>query len=88
MARVGRHLGYQITTEYYINDAGAQMDMLGLSVSLAGRDFILHEEVEYPENYYRGDYLVDIAKKIYDKYGGDIFHDESRYREMADFAKT
>ncbi|WP_044416498.1 arginine--tRNA ligase [Halarcobacter anaerophilus] len=88
LARVGRHLGYQITTEYYINDAGAQMDMLGLSVSLAGRDFILHEEVEYPENYYRGDYLVDIAKKIYDKYGGDIFHDESKYREMADFAKN
>lgn len=87
IARVGRHLGYDITTEYYVNDAGAQMDMLGLSVSLAGRDFILNEEVEYPETYYRGDYLVDIAKKIYEKHGGDIFHDESRFREMANFAK-
>lgn len=87
LARVGRHLGFDITTEYYVNDAGAQMDMLGLSVALAGRDYILKEEVEYPETYYRGDYLIDIAQKIYEKDGGDIFHDETRYREMAEFAK-
>lgn len=88
LARVGRHLGYDITTEYYVNDAGAQMDMLGLSVSLAGRDFILKEDVKYPETYYRGDYLVDIAQKIYDIHGAEIFHDETKYREMADFAKN
>lgn len=87
LARVGTHLGYDITKEYYVNDAGAQMDMLGLSVSLAGRDFILNEEVEYPETYYRGDYLIDIAKRIYEIHGGGIFHDESRFREMANFAK-
>ena len=61
--RVGTHLGYDITTEYYINDAGAQMDMLGLSVSLAARDYLLNEEVDYPETYYRGEYLVQIAKR-------------------------
>ena len=87
LARVGKHLGYEITTEYYVNDAGAQMDMLGLSVSLAARDFILNEEVEYPETYYRGDYLIDIAKKIHEIHGSEIFYDESRYREMANFAK-
>eukprot|EP01029_Cantina_marsupialis_P008976 TRINITY_DN210656_c0_g1_i1.p1 TRINITY_DN210656_c0_g1~~TRINITY_DN210656_c0_g1_i1.p1 ORF type:complete len:372 (+),score=74.36 TRINITY_DN210656_c0_g1_i1:1704-2819(+) len=87
IARVGRHLGYDIITEYYVNDAGAQMDMLGLSVALAGRDYILKEDVTYPETYYRGDYLIDIAQKIYDKDGGEIFHDESKYREMATFAK-
>ena len=88
LARVGRHLGYDITTEYYVNDAGAQMDMLGLSVSLAGRDFILKENVDYPETYYRGDYLVDIAQKIFEEYGEEIFHDESRFREMAEIAKN
>jgi len=87
LARVGRHLGYEITTEYYINDAGSQMDMLGLSVSLAAREYLLNEEVEYPENYYRGDYLIDIAKKIKDKFGSEIFHDETKYRQMANFAK-
>ncbi|WP_321469055.1 arginine--tRNA ligase [Halarcobacter sp.] len=88
IARVGRHLGFDITTEYYVNDAGAQMDMLGLSVSLAGRDFVLKEDVEYPEKYYRGDYLVDIAQKIFDEYGKEIFYDESRFREMAEIAKN
>ncbi len=87
LARVGRYLGYDITTEYYVNDAGAQMDMLGLSVSLAARDFLLNENVDYPETYYRGDYLIDIAKKIQATHGNDIFHDEARYKEMARFAK-
>lgn len=87
LARVGRHLGYDITTEYYVNDAGSQMDMLGLSVALAGRDYLLDEAVDYPESYYRGEYLVDIAKQIQEQYGSDIFHDETRYREMAVFAK-
>ncbi|WP_072679761.1 arginine--tRNA ligase [Arcobacter sp. LA11] len=87
IARVGKHLGFDIVTEYYVNDAGAQMDMLGLSVSLAGREFVLNEEVEYPETYYRGDYLIDIAKKVFELHGADIFHDESRFREMAIFAK-
>ena len=64
------------------------MDMLGLSISLAGRDFILKENVEYPETYYRGDYLVDIAQQIFDKHGAEIFHDESRFREMASFGKN
>ena len=35
--RIGNHLGYKITSEYYVNDAGSQMAMLGLSIFLAGR---------------------------------------------------
>ena len=87
IARVGRHLGFDITTEYYINDAGAQMDLLGLSISLAAKEFLLNETVKYPENYYRGDYLLDIAKKIQATHGNDIFNDESKYKEMALFGK-
>lgn len=87
IARVGRHLGFDVHTEYYINDAGAQMDLLGLSVSLAARDFIFKEEVEYPETYYRGDYLVDIANVVIEKFGKDIIYDESKYKEVAFFAK-
>ncbi len=87
IARVGRHLGFDITTEYYINDAGAQMDLLGLSISLAAREYLLNETVEYPENYYRGDYLIDIAKQIQETHGNDIFNDESKFKEMALFGK-
>ena len=85
--KVGKYLGYDITTEYYINDAGAQMQLLGVSVSLAARDFIFKEKVKYPESYYRGEYLVEIAEQIIEKYGKDIIYDESRFEEMAIFAK-
>ena len=87
LARVGKHLGYDITTEYYINDAGAQMDLLGLSVSLAARDFIFKEEVAYPETYYRGDYLIDIANVVIEKFGKEIIYDESKFKDIALFAK-
>ncbi|MFB1033339.1 MAG: arginine--tRNA ligase, partial [Aliarcobacter cryaerophilus] len=85
--KVGKYLGYDITTEYYINDAGAQMQLLGISVSLAARDFIFKEKVKYPESYYRGEYLIEIAEQIIEKYGKDIIYDESRFEEMAIFAK-
>ena len=87
LARVGKYLGYDITTEYYINDAGAQMDLLGLSVCLAARDFIFNETVEYPETYYRGDYLIDIANVVIEKFGKEIIYDESKYKDIAFFSK-
>jgi len=87
LARVGKYLGYDITTEYYINDAGAQMDLLGLSVSLAARDFIFKEDVTYPDTYYRGEYLIDIANVVIEKFGKDIIYDESKFKEIAFFSK-
>ena len=87
LCRVGKYLGYDITSEYYINDAGAQMDLLGLSLYLAGRETILNIDVEYPDKYYRGEYLYDIAKLCEQKFGKHIFDDATRMDELADFAK-
>lgn len=87
LARVGKYLGFDITTEYYVNDAGAQMDLLGLSLALAGQESVLKQEVEYPEKYYRGEYLFDIAKDVEKEFGSEIFNDESRQMELALFAK-
>ena len=87
LLKVGRYLGYDITAEYYVNDAGAQMDLLALSLYLAGRETILNKEVEYPEKYYRGDYLIDIAKLCAQKYGAEVFEDVSKEQELALFAK-
>ncbi|GFH63039.1 MAG: arginyl-tRNA synthetase [Candidatus Desulfovibrio kirbyi] len=63
LCRLLRRTGYHVDSEYYINDAGNQMRMLGLSVWLrvlekTGRD------VTWPDEYYRGDYIVDIAQKL------------------------
>ncbi|MCK5111491.1 MAG: arginine--tRNA ligase [Arcobacteraceae bacterium] len=87
LLRVGRYLGYDIRSEYYINDAGSQMDLLGLSVYLAGRESILKVAVEYPEQYYRGDYIFDIARLCEEKFGKKIFEDAIGEDELAQFAK-
>jgi len=85
--RLAKHLGYDITAEYYVNDAGNQIDLLGLSIALYARENILGETVEYPESYYRGEYLDALAKGAIEKFGKEIFSDESRYKELALWAK-
>ena len=85
--RLAKHLGYDITAEYYVNDAGNQIDLLGLSIQLHGRENLLDEVVEYPESYYRGEYLDGLARDAMEKFGPEIFHDESRRRELAMWAK-
>ncbi len=85
--KLAKHLGYEITAEYYVNDAGNQIDLLGLSIQLYGREHILKESVEYPESYYRGDYLEALASGAVDKFGIEILSDESRQKELALWAK-
>ena len=87
LLRLGRRLGYDITAEYYVNDAGNQIDLLGLSLQLEGRSAILKQEVEWPEKYYRGEYLSDLAVEASAKFGNEIFADESRQMELALWAK-
>ncbi|HEU6436763.1 MAG TPA: arginine--tRNA ligase [Nitratidesulfovibrio sp.] len=81
LARVMRFAGYDVTTEYYINDAGRQMRLLGLSVwlralEICGRPFTL------PEDFYRGDYIKDIAAEMLAKDPGlvDLPEDEGKDR--------
>ncbi|MBR8461675.1 arginine--tRNA ligase [Campylobacter sp. faydin G-105] len=87
LARIGRHLGYEIFTEYYINDAGNQIDLLGTSIALAARNELFGESVEYPEKYYRGEYIIKIAKLALEKFGKEIFYNNERNLELAEFGK-
>lgn len=70
LARVLKAAGYDVTTEFYINDAGSQVQNLALSVLLRCRE-INGEEVEWTENLYKGEYINDLAKEFLDK-GGNI----------------
>ena len=63
--------GYDVVKEYYINDAGGQVDKLGLSVYLRYQELFGHN-VELAEDGYPGDYVIDIAQKIKDQ-DGDIW---------------
>jgi arginyl-tRNA synthetase len=60
--------GNNVSKEYYINDAGNQMNNLGKSVLFRYRE-LLGEAIEFPETCYRGDYIKDIARKIIDEEG-------------------
>lgn len=60
LMRVLRFAGYDAQSEYYINDAGRQMRLLGLSVWLRVKEQS-GLPVEWPEEYYRGSYIADIA---------------------------
>jgi len=85
--RLAKHLGYDITAEYYVNDAGNQIDLLGLSIQLYAQENILKQSVEYPESYYRGEYLEALAHGAEEKFGKEIFTDVSRQKELALWAK-
>lgn len=83
LARIGRHLGYEILTEYYINDAGNQIDLLALSLNLRAKELLFKEKVEYPEKYYRGEYIDELACEFQNKYGDEIFSDLERLGNLA-----
>jgi len=88
LLKIGRHLGFDITSEYYINDAGNQIDLLGLSIFLAGQESILKKAVEYPEQYYRGEYIIEIAFEAEKSFGSAVFDDKSNIPILSEFGKN
>lgn len=81
LARLLRKTGYAVETEYYLNDAGRQMRLLGLSVWLRLRE-LAGRAVEFPEDWYRGDYIRDLAAELLRREPGlpDLPEDEARAR--------
>lgn len=67
LARILQFAGFEVFKEYYINDRGTQMDILGASVYLRARE-LKGEKVAFPEDYYQGDYIYDIAKEALNLY--------------------
>lgn len=64
--------GYDVTKEYYINDAGAQVDVLGRSAFLRYREALGENIGEIPEGLYPGDYLVPVGKALAAEYGDKL----------------
>ncbi len=60
--------GYAVTREYYVNDAGGQVDVLARSAHMRYRE-ALGESIEIPEGLYPGDYLVPIGEALAKEYG-------------------
>ena len=69
--------GYSVEREYYVNDAGNKMDLLGASI----RFFYLERfgiEVEFPEEGYKGDYIKAVSDKISAVFGDRFVHDDEK----------
>ncbi|HTZ78685.1 MAG TPA: arginine--tRNA ligase [Stellaceae bacterium] len=61
--------GFAVTREYYINDAGAQVDVLARSTHLRYREALGETIAEIPEGYYPGDYLRDAGRQLAERDG-------------------
>ena len=75
-------VGFDVRREYYVNDAGRQMQILALSVWLRYLE-LLGIELEFPENAYRGDYVIDISRQLQEKHGDSLVRDVSSLPSVA-----
>ena len=71
LAKLLLFAGYDVTREYYINDAGAQVDVLARSAFLRYRE-ALGEEIAVPEGLYPGDYLKPVGGELASEYGARL----------------
>ena len=68
IVNIMRAAGYNVESEYYINDAGNQMDKLTISVNARYLE-LLGQKIDFPEDGYRGEDIIDTAKKIIARHG-------------------
>ncbi len=97
IARLLEWMGYDVTREYYFNNAGRQMRVLGDSVRLRYLE-LLGEPIRFPEDYYQGEYIRDIARGLVEQYGEalkdkdendlDIFKNAAEQEIFADIRRT
>ncbi len=71
VANLLQAIGYQVQREYYVNDAGRQMAILATSTFLRYIE-LCGESFKFPSNGYRGDYMRDIAKTVFDAHGNAL----------------
>jgi len=92
LANLLEAIGYQVTREFYVNDATNSLQMQNFARSLVVRyRQLLSEEVELPEDGYAGEYLVDIARELLEKEGTHLAEGEEeavieRFRAYAEDA--
>ncbi len=88
LANLLKFYGHEVYQEFYINDAGSQINKLGNSLAIRIRQE-LGEDVDFPtdeierKNYYPGDYLIPVAKKYLETHKGL----PENVKELSDFAK-
>jgi arginyl-tRNA synthetase len=82
-------IGYSVDREYYFNNAGRQMRVLGGSVRLRYLELLGQKSTEggeFPEDYYQGEYIKDIAAKLKNEYGDKLINEdaEGKFKQAAE----
>lgn len=80
LANILEKCGYQVHREYYVNDNGRQMDILATSVWLRYIE-LCGEPVVFPDNGYKGEYIVEIAREVRKKCGDKFLFTSSQVYE-------
>ena len=77
--------GYEVDREYYFNNAGRQMRVLGDSVRLRYLES-LGDTIEFPEDYYQGEYIKAIAESLNNEFGDTLRNEEAegKFKEKAE----
>lgn len=78
LSRIMSYCGYDVTREYYINDAGNQMNNLGISIKERYKE-ICNLPFSIPEDGYHGKEIIAIAQKIYDNYQEEKLSEDIEY---------
>jgi len=85
LGNILKFLGYDVFKEYYVNDEGNQINILGRSIELRARE-ILGETVSFPEDGYQGDYIREMAQIFMDQNKITTI-DELNGKELSDFSQ-
>lgn len=86
--RIMKHIGFDPFREFYINDAGNQVEILAESIELRYRELMGDNIGEFPPEAYHGEYIKDIAAQLYVIEGTKLFYisEKDRLKRMKDFA--
>ena len=88
LASLLEHTGHEVTREYYINDAGAQIEVLARSAFLRYREALGEDIGDIPAGLYPGDYLIPVGRALAEKHGDRLLKmDEAEWLPIVkDFA--
>ncbi|MGZ6254658.1 MAG: arginine--tRNA ligase [Candidatus Chromulinivorax sp.] len=78
LANILNFIGHDVTREFYINDAGAQMIKLGTSLQIRYLQALGHN-TSMPEDAYHGQYLIDFGNELAEQFGNTLEHKETFY---------
>jgi len=86
--RIMNFVGFQAFREFYINDAGNQVDILAESIEIRYREILGDKIEEFPTEAYHGEYIKDLAARLYTSEGKNLFYlaEKDRLERMKNFA--